>query len=66
MLITRLIWILEKFTTPDQLAFANEDCSFFFDHWSFHLFQSYQLSQVIEFVDWPVPEKFYIAFINLS
>ena len=34
--------------------------SFFSDRWSFHLFQSNQRLQAIEFVDWPLLEKLLI------
>ena len=42
-----------------------EDSSFFFNHWSIHLFQSNRRFQAIEFVDQPVPIKLYTFRINL-
>ena len=62
MLITRLVCMAWKFTTPEQLVSPSNFRSCitilsFFDHWSVHLVQSNQSVQAIEFVDGPVPEK---------
>ena len=63
MLITRLLCIQWKFTTPDQLASPSEFCSFndcsFFRPLTYSLvpMERNQHFQAIEFVDRPIPEK---------
>ena len=70
MLITRLIYIQWKFTTPEQLAFTIKmlliKILLFFNHWIIHSLQSNQHFQAIEFMDWLVLEKRYIFHVNLS